>query len=157
MMITLGVLGLAKLFSRDLQSARRAFARQLRICMRSSLQYGLCDGLAGVAAILSCENQPERAARLLGAARALGYPTPGAQAIDDRLERDYFAPARATCDDRLERDYFAPARATCDAASWRAAQEIGAAMPYEGAIAFALEQVAHSEAPQKAVPSAFEP
>jgi hypothetical protein len=45
------------------------------------------EGLIGLAAIAAREGQPERAARLLGAARALGYPPIGDQPIDDRLER----------------------------------------------------------------------
>ncbi len=135
MMMLLGNLGLAKLFSGDLPQARDAFERQLRLCVGGAFHHGPNEGLAGIAAILACEDRPEHAARLLGAAHTLGYPDPGARTIYDRLERDYFAPARARC----------------HAATWRQWQDAGAAMPYEDAIVGALGQLATAPVPRRTV------
>jgi hypothetical protein len=42
--------------------------------------------------------------------------------------------------DRLERDYFEPARARYGSEAWRHAEQAGAALSREQAIAYALEQ-----------------
>ena len=124
-MFLLGNLGLAKLFSGALKEARTAFERQLRLCVGQSFRYGADEGLAGLAAVLAAEGRPEQAARLRGAARAMGYPHAG---IDDVIA------------DRLEREYFAPVRAACGIAAWRQAEQAGEELSYESAIAFALGQ-----------------
>ena len=70
------------------------------------------------------EGEPERAAELLGAARAMGYPPAADQDIYDRLERDYFSTARAGC----------------AAERWRLAETTGSLLSYDEAIAYALRE-----------------
>jgi hypothetical protein len=94
-MLLLGNVGLAHLFSDSLGGARDAFEQQLRLCRGRPFRYGADEGLAGLAAVRASDGRPDQAARLLGAARAIGYPPAGDQPIYIRLERDYFAPARA--------------------------------------------------------------
>jgi class 3 adenylate cyclase len=114
-MVNLGNIGLANLFIGNFPPAREAFARQLQLCAGHALSYGADEGLAGLAALSAIDGQPEQAARLLGAARAMGYPS-----ADDR-----------PIDERLEREYFAPARARYGSAAWRQAEAAGAALSYE--------------------------
>jgi predicted ATPase/DNA-binding SARP family transcriptional activator len=122
MMLSFGNLGLAHLFSGDLAQARKAFEDQLRLCLGHSFRYGADEGLAGIAAVCAGEGRPRHAARLLGAARALGYPPAYDQPIYDRLESDFFAPARTPF----------------GAAEWARSEEDGAALSYDQAIASAL-------------------
>ena len=123
-MLVSGSLGMACLFTGDVSRARWAFEVQLRLCRGHAYHYGAGEGLAGLAAIAAYEGRPERAARLRGAALAMGHPQRGDQPIADRLERDYFAPAREGWDE--------PA--------WRRAQIAGEAMSYDEATTFALDQ-----------------
>jgi hypothetical protein len=125
-MLILGNLGLAELFTENLSRAREAFQDQLRLCQGHAFHMGADEGLAGLAAITVREGGPERAANLFGAARAIGSPAIAHQSIYDRLERDYFAPARAAFGE----------------VAWRHAQEIGATLSYDRAIAYALENAA---------------
>ena len=122
-MLVLGNLGLARLFCGELLAARTAFEHQLRLCMGHAFRYGADEGLAGLAAVAAAQGQPERAATLRGAARALGYPQSGDEVIDDRLEREYFAPAQASW----------------GITAWRQAEALGARFSYDDAIASALE------------------
>ena len=126
LMITCGKIGLANLFAGNIPRARAAFVRQLRICGGQAYRRGADEGLAGIAAIAASNGRGEQAARLLGAARAMGYPGPdqGDQAIYDRLEREFFAPARASYG--------------LDA--WHRAELAGAALSYEYALAAALDE-----------------
>lgn len=136
-MLILGNLGLARLFTGELPRAREAFQDQLRICQDHAFHYGADEGLIGLAATAAQEGQAERAAHLLGAARAMGYPPVGDQPIDDRLERDCFAPARAAY----------------GKVSWQHAQDIGATLSYDQAIAYALEQSTELPAQQARGPN----
>lgn len=86
-----GNAGLAALLAGRLDEARFAFERQLDICPRLVIPWLASEGLAGVAAIAAREGDPERAARVLGAAAAQG-PI-GDPEVIERLERDFFAPA----------------------------------------------------------------
>jgi len=63
---------------------------------------------------------------LFGAARAIGSPAVAHESIYARLERDYFAPARAAFGE----------------VAWHRAQEAGAMLSYDHAIAYALEDTA---------------
>jgi non-specific serine/threonine protein kinase len=137
-MLLLGNLGLAELFTGKLARARDAFQHQLRLCRGHAFRYGADEGLIGLAAISAREGRAERAARLLGAARALGYPPTGDQPIDDRLERDYFAAARAAHGD----------------VAWQHAQRIGATLTYDQAIAYALAQTPEGPPTKQAVGTA---
>jgi predicted ATPase/DNA-binding SARP family transcriptional activator len=131
-MLIAGNIGLSGLFTGDLPGAREAFRDQLRLCQGHAFRYGADEGLIGLAAIAAREGQPERAARLLGAARALGYPPAGDQPIDDRLEQGYFAAARAAYGE----------------VAWQHAQQLGATLSYDQAIAYALEPTTERPAQQ---------
>jgi predicted ATPase len=120
-----GNLGLARLFSGDVQRAAEAFASMLGLCAPRAFGRYACEGVAGLAAVAACDGRYEVAASLRGAARAMGYP----------------ANARDTpVDDRLERDYFAPARARHGTDPWQRAEASGAALSYDETIALALEE-----------------
>lgn len=126
LMITCGNIGLANLFTGNISRARAAFARQLRICAGQAYRRGADEGLAGIAAIAASNAQAEQAARLLGAARAMGYP--GTDLTDQAMY------------DRLEREFFAPARASYGTDAWHRAEVAGAALSYEQALADALAE-----------------
>jgi hypothetical protein len=130
-MFLLGNVGLAHLFSDDLGRARDAFEQQLRLCRGRAFRYGPDEGLAGLAAVCARDGRPDQASRLLGAARAIGYPPAGDQPIYLRLERDYFAPGRAR---------YGPV-------AWRRNEQVGAELGFEEAIAYALRTSSHDELP----------
>ena len=93
--IILSNIGLVRLFSGDLDHARDAFERALRLCAQHDFRELAGEGLAGLAAVAAAQGREETAARLRGAARALEYPPATLDTrIDDRLERDYLAAAR---------------------------------------------------------------
>jgi predicted ATPase len=116
-------MGWAKLLLGELDAARASFARQLQLCLNRGYQPGANEGLAGLAAIATARNvEPESAPRLLGAARAIGWPIAESRELDERLEHDYFAPARARF----------------GLAAWRIEEQVGSALSYEKAIAYAL-------------------
>jgi predicted ATPase/DNA-binding SARP family transcriptional activator len=121
-MLTVGNIGWANLFAGNSEAARLAFARQVQLCLDHGLGERAGEGLAGLAAVAAGDALLDRAARLLGAARGMGYPPPDEQPIDERLERDFFAAARAS---------YGPA-------FWRRAEQSGASLSYEQAIAEAL-------------------
>ena len=64
--------GLYELLTGKLEQARAAFAEQLRLCRAHDILDDVPQGLAGLAATAASQGQDERAARLLGAATALG-------------------------------------------------------------------------------------
>jgi hypothetical protein len=122
-MLTYGNVGLARLFTGDVSRAREAFEAELRLCRGHAYHYGAGEGLAGLAAIAAYEGRPERAARLRGAALAMGHPQPQDQPIADRLDREYFSPAREGLEE----------------VAWARAQAAGEAMSYDEATSFALD------------------
>jgi hypothetical protein len=117
------MIGFAKLFSGDLVRAQAAFERSIELSANHALD-GAGEQLVGIGAIAAEQLNDQAAARLLGAARAAGYP----QDIDDQQIYD-----------RLERDYFAAARARYRPAPWRDAEQAGAALSYIHAMAEAPE------------------
>ncbi len=119
----LGNMGLASLFAGDARAARAAFEETLRICRRNDFRSGPDTAIAGLAAIAAPDGERERAARLIGAARALGWPS----VSDD-----------ARIDARLERDFLAAARASCGPTRWAEEERAGAELSYPEAIAYAL-------------------
>lgn len=119
----LGHLGLANLLSGDLPGAREALTRQLRLCDRYAFR-SADEGLVGLAAVCAAEGRPAQAARLLGAVRAMGYPAADDQDIADRLEHDYFAHARTR---------YGPA-------AWHRAEQAGAELSSQQAIAYAINE-----------------
>jgi predicted ATPase/DNA-binding SARP family transcriptional activator len=115
-----GNVGFEALFTGDLDRARRAFDHQLRLCRKHVLWVG-AEGLTGLAAIATRRDDPERAARLLGAATAPG------QCTDDDVTAE------------LEEHFFAPARARHGTRHWSEAQAAGAELSFEQATAYALD------------------
>jgi len=123
-------LGLAHLFTGDGQAAREACGTTLRICRRHGFRAGTETALIGLAAIAAAGGALDRAARLVGAARSMGWPL----FSDD-----------ARIDARLERDYFAAARAQHGETPWAEAERAGAALSYHEAIAYALGETEPSQ------------
>ncbi|MGZ6601688.1 MAG: BTAD domain-containing putative transcriptional regulator [Solirubrobacteraceae bacterium] len=121
--IILSNIGLARLFSGELDQARDAFEGALRLCAQHAFRENADEGLAGLAAVAAAQGRDETAARLQGAAHALGYPP---ATFDKRI------------DDRLERDYLAAARTRYGDIAWHADEQTGAGLSREQAIAYAL-------------------
>jgi non-specific serine/threonine protein kinase len=116
----LGNAGLEALFLDDLDRAQDAFHEQLRLCEDHVITSAVPEGLGGLAAIEIRRGDPARAARLLGAATALG--TVG--------DADVYA--------QLEEQFFAAARARYGVRAWSEASAAGAQMSFEEAVDFAL-------------------
>jgi predicted ATPase/DNA-binding SARP family transcriptional activator len=114
-----GNLGFEALFTGDLDRARNAFDEQLRLCRKHVLWVDV-EGLTGLAAVAARRGDPERAARLQGAATSRGSCT----------DADVTA--------ALEEHFFAPARARHGRRHWTEAEAAGAEMSFEQAIAFAV-------------------
>jgi predicted ATPase len=113
--------GLAALFSGDTQAARDAFREQLELC-RDVVVLPAAKGVGGLAAVAAVCGDLDRAARLFGAAAAHRYGEPE-NAIDARLRATFFEPART--------------RRGADA--WDAGVREGAALSFDAAIAYALD------------------
>jgi predicted ATPase/DNA-binding SARP family transcriptional activator len=118
--LTCGNVGLEALFNDDLDRAEDAFEEGLRLCREHVVMHFAPEGLGGLAAIAARRGDPERAARLLGAATAIG-PVGDAD-VNAELEEHFFAPARAYHGTRL----------------WSGAYTAGAQMSFEEAVTFAL-------------------
>jgi predicted ATPase/DNA-binding SARP family transcriptional activator len=131
-MIVLGNMGLARLFAGNAEQAREAFERELRLATEHRFSKGADEAVAGLAAIAAADGRDEVAARLRGAALALGYPL---ATFDKRI------------DDRLDRMYLAPARARHGDAAWEIAERAGAALSYSEAAAYALQQTSQPRTP----------
>jgi hypothetical protein len=116
--LTCGNVGLEALFTDDLDRAQEAFDEQLRLCREHVVRHWAPEGLGGLAAIATRRGDPDRAARLLGAASAIG-PIGDAD-VNAELEEQFFAPARLRT--RL----------------WTQSHRAGVQMSFEEAIAFAL-------------------
>jgi predicted ATPase/DNA-binding SARP family transcriptional activator len=119
-----GNVGLEALFANDLDRARGAFGEQLELCLEHVLWLA-AEGLSGLAAIAARRGDPERAARLLGAASATG-PWDGDADVARQLEDHFFAAAR----ERL------------GTARWTDAHAMGEQMSFEERIAYAFESPA---------------
>jgi len=120
--LAFGNLGLASLFTGDLENARAHFGDELRLCREHAVHWMAAEGLAGLGAVAACRNEAERAARLLGAAESL------AQVLSD--------PVGA----KLEQQFFAPARERIGEERWRAAYADGARLGFEDAVSLALSR-----------------
>ncbi len=100
-----------------------AFSRYLRKSQKLGRKRGIVDCLVGLAGVAGCKGQPERAARLFGAAEALH------QAFGTHIEHA----------DRIEYDHnVAATRAQLDEATFTLAWAEGRAMTLEQAITAAL-------------------
>jgi len=116
-----GNLGLASLFTGDLDDADARFAEEIRLARTHGLSWIASEGLAGLAAISARRGEVERAARLLGAAESL------AEVLRD--------PAGL----KLEREFFAPARERIGATHWEALHTEGARLDLDEAVSLALD------------------
>jgi len=92
----------------------------LRICW-DQVSWLAAEGLVGFAAIAARRRDPELAAQLVGAARAIG------PLADDEVSV------------RLQREFLDPARARMGAEWWEAAESQGARLSFDEAIALALD------------------
>jgi predicted ATPase len=122
-MLASGNLGLAALLTGDIPLAAHAFRRELSLCRELRQRFAAGEALLGAAAIAADQGRHRRSARLVGAMGAHRY---GIHQED--LEE--------TC----ERRYFADARVRLGAEDWDVAEREGAAMSFEQAIAYALEE-----------------
>jgi tetratricopeptide (TPR) repeat protein len=118
--LTCGNVGMEALFNEDLNRAQDAFHEGLRLCREHVVRHFAPEALGGLAAIATRRGDTERAARLLGAATAIGEV--GDTDVNAELEEHFFAPARAYHGTRL----------------WSEAYTAGAQMSFEEAITFAL-------------------
>ena len=109
------------MFTADLERAGDRFAEQLELCREHGVSWLAAEGICGIAAVAACRCEPERAARLLGAAESR---------------------ADVLCDAvgvRLEQEFFTPARERLGETRWRAAYAEGAGLGFEEAVSLALE------------------
>jgi non-specific serine/threonine protein kinase len=118
-----GNIGLEALFSGDHERARTAFQEQVRLCALEGWEALAAEGLGGLAAVAAVEGDSERAARLLGAAEALG--SVGDADVLKRLEQRFLGPAR----DRLGGEAWSSGYAAGAALGLREAAELAAAGP----------------------------
>ena len=121
-MLLRGSFGIAALFTGDTEAARDAFREVLGLCHELGTLPVASEGLVGLAAVATIDDDLDRAARLAAAAAAHRYDQPDVP-VDDRL--------RAT--------FLQPARARLGAEAWDAAAQAGAALSLGDAIAYALD------------------
>jgi len=122
-MLLRGKVGRAAVLSGDTGTARQAFGEQLRLCRELVVLPAASQSLAGLAAIAVLHDDLDRAARLTGAAAAHRYGEP-----------------QDPVDARLDATILKPARTRCGAAAWDATLREGAALSFEEAIAYALDE-----------------
>jgi predicted ATPase/DNA-binding SARP family transcriptional activator len=118
--LAFGNLGLASLFTADLESAVVRFEEELRLCREHALSWLAAEGIAGLAAVAACRGELERAARLLGAAESLANVLNDAAGV------------------RLEEEFFSPARQQMGETRWRAAYADGVGLGFDEAVSLAL-------------------
>jgi predicted ATPase/class 3 adenylate cyclase len=123
LMMVRGNAGLVAVFAGDTDAARRAFRDELEFCRETVYLPYACEGLLGLAAVAAVDGDVRRAARLVGAAGVRGYVPP-----DD--------PVHA----RLDAAFFKDARSRYGADAWDTTAHDGAALSFEDAIAYALEE-----------------
>jgi predicted ATPase/class 3 adenylate cyclase len=122
-MLLRGNLALAALLTGETDAAREAFGDELRLSREFVVLPFASEGLGGLAAVATVHDDLHRAARLFGAAAAHRYGQP-----EDAL------------DARLEATFFAPARARCGGDAWHDTAREGAALSFDDAIAYALDE-----------------
>jgi hypothetical protein len=115
-------IGVAALFTEDIEAAHDAFGEALTLSRDLVVLPIASWGLAGLAAVSAVDDDLGRAARLAGAAEA--HRT---EASDDTLGA------------RVRAAFLEPARARAGARSWDAAAREGAALTIDEAIAYALD------------------
>jgi hypothetical protein len=122
-MINCGNRALAALLAGEIDTAADAFREELRLGRDTVALPVAFEGLRGLAAVAVLDDDPERAATLVGAAYAHRYEQP-----EDPLEA------------RLDRTFFEPARTRSGVEAWDAAAGRGRLLSFEDAIAYALEE-----------------
>ena len=122
-MIWRSTLAQTRLFTGDLDGARNAFADIVELSAKHRLRHGMEGTLPYLAGLAAAEGQPERAAVLLGAARALGYPDADEPPMPQRLETEFFADARRNIGD----------------AAWEQAERTGELLSYDEALVYAQQ------------------
>jgi hypothetical protein len=122
-MMVHGNFGLAALLTGDADSARHAFREELRLCRDLVVRPFASEGLSGLAAVAAARRDDDRAARLAGAASAFHY-----------------GQRYAAVEDRLDAAFFEAARTRCGLDAWNAAADEGAALSFEHAITYALQE-----------------
>jgi hypothetical protein len=122
-MMLRGNAGLVALFTGDAVAATVAFRDELMLCRELVVHPLASEGFLGLAGIATVRGHDDRAARLVGAASA--------HAHGERQEE---------ITARLEAAFFHGARSRYGVESWDAAVCEGAAMSFEDAIAYALDQ-----------------
>jgi predicted ATPase/DNA-binding SARP family transcriptional activator len=113
----------AALFTDDIVGAREAFNEELKLCRELAVRPYASEGLAGLAAVATVDDDLDRAARLHGAASSHRYGE-----TNDRI------------DARLHASFFEPARTRHGVEAWDAVAFEGAALSFEDALAYALEE-----------------
>ena len=116
-------IAVTNLLAGDFSRAREHYATELNLGATHGFHSNPELLLAGLGALAVTDGDWARAARLLGAARSLGYPPVSEKVIVDWLERDFFAPARERFGD----------------VAWRNAEQVGALLCRDDAIACAHE------------------
>jgi len=122
-MIVTGNRGLAALFTGDHEAARAAFREELEIVRELVLRPIASEGFLGLAALAAADGNAPRAARLRGAAQSHTF---------DNQQEDVVR--------RVEARFLDAARASAGADAWDRAAREGAALSFEDAIAYALEE-----------------
>lgn len=116
-------IAVTSLLAGDFSRAREHYASELNLGATHGFHSNPELLLAGLGALSVTDGDWARAARLLGAARSVGYPPVSEKVIVDWLERDFFAPARGRFGD----------------VAWRNAEQVGALLSRDDAIAYAHE------------------
>ena len=136
-MLLCGNVGLVAILAGDAEAARDAFREELKLSRELVVPPAASGALTGLAAVAAVEDEPERAARLAGAAATHRHGE-RQDAVDARLDATFLDPART----RLGTD------------AWDAALRQGAALSFNDAIADGLdEQRQHAGHPDSNSPS----
>jgi 3-oxoacyl-ACP reductase-like protein len=121
-MFVQGNLGLAALLNGKINAAQAALREELTLCHELVTPLYAAEALLGLAAVAAHHGQLDRAARLIGAARA--------QANDE---------VQTELEGQLEAPFFATARARCGSDAWASARRDGLALSFEDAVSLGLE------------------
>ena len=120
-MLVRGNAAMAALLAGDVEAARSAFRDELRLSRELGFLPFVFEGLRGLAAIAAADGDPDRAARLCGAAERHRHDQP-----DDAPQA------------QLDATFLDAARARCGADAWEAAFRDGAELSVGDAIGYAL-------------------
>jgi hypothetical protein len=144
-MMVHGDFGLAALLTGEIDAAREAFREELRLCRELVARPFAYEGLSGLAAVAATRGETHRAARLAGAAGLGRRPAPEANATPSVTAACCAGALRcgapyAVVEDRLDATFLEAARTSCGLDAWNAAADEGAALSFDDAIAYALQE-----------------